>query len=373
MESVGVSLPKMFNNTYRNRKVFVTGHTGFKGSWLVLWLLKMGAHVVGYALPPPTEPNHHDLLNLSIESSIGDIRDREKLQTCMQSFSPDIVFHLAAQPLVRHSYKDPLTTFETNVMGTVNVLEACRKTESVRAIVNITSDKSYKNTGKSSGYQENDPMGGHDPYSASKGCAELVGACYQQSFFTLNELQKRNHILLASVRAGNIIGGGDWGEDRLIPDVMRAARKNETVFLRNPSSTRPWQHIMDPLAGYLLLGQKLLDGIPEFAGPWNFGPQETDQKTVLDVVRQLQTQWSQINFKIMPDNKNFHEAELLKLNCSKANTRLGWKTIWNDTAMFEKTVEWYSKFYESRLVLSQHQLDEYISEAKRRDVPWVVP
>ena len=363
----------MFNNTYRNKKVFVTGHTGFKGSWLVLWLLNMDAHVVGYALEPPTEPNHHDLLNLNIESSVEDIRDKDKLQECMQSFKPDIVFHLAAQPLVRQSYKDPMTTFETNVMGTVNVLEACRQTESVRAIVNVTSDKSYKNTGKSAGYNENDPMGGHDPYSASKGCAELLTASYQRSFFPPNEFQKRHQILLTSVRAGNIIGGGDWGEDRLIPDVMRATRRNETVVLRNPRSTRPWQHVLDPLAGYLLLGQKLLEGIPEFAGAWNFGPQEIDQKTVLDVVRQLQTQWSKINFKIVPDNNNFNEAELLKLDCSKANAGLGWKPIWNDATMFEKTVHWYRDFYQSQRVRSVEQLDEYTGEAARLNMPWETP
>ncbi|MFC1875760.1 CDP-glucose 4,6-dehydratase [Thermodesulfobacteriota bacterium] len=363
----------MFNNIYRNKKVFVTGHTGFKGSWLVLWLLNMDAHVVGYALEPPTEPSHHDLLNLNVESSLADIRDKDKLHACMQSFKPDIVFHLAAQPLVRQSYKDPLTTFETNVMGTVNVLEACRQTESVRAVVNVTSDKSYKNTGKSAGYKENDPMGGHDPYSASKGCAELITASYQKSFFPRNEFQKRHQTLLASVRAGNIIGGGDWGEDRLIPDVMRATSRNETVVLRNPRSTRPWQHVLDPLAGYLLLGQKLLEGIPEFAGAWNFGPQEIDQETVLDVVRQLQTQWSQIKFKIVPDNEGFHEAELLKLDCSKAKARLGWKPIWNEAAMFEKTVQWYRNFYQSQRVFSQDQLDKYTGEATRLDMPWVVP
>lgn len=363
----------MFNNIYRNKSVFITGHTGFKGSWLALWLLNLDAHIFGYALAPPTEPNHYDLLNLNIESIVGDIRDKDKLQRCMQSFKPDIVFHLAAQPLVRQSYKDPLTTFETNVMGTVKLFEACRQTESVRAVVNVTSDKSYKNTGKSSGYRENDSMGGHDPYSASKGCAELVTASYQRSFFPPDEFQKRHQILLSSVRAGNIIGGGDWGEDRLIPDVMRAIVRKETVVLRNPQSTRPWQHILDPLAGYLLLGQKLLEGIPEFAGAWNFGPQEIDQKTVLDAVRKLKTQWPQIDFKIVPDNEGFHEAELLKLDCSKANARLGWKPIWNDAAMFEKTVQWYRDFYQSQRVRSAEQLDEYTGKAARLGMPWVMP
>jgi CDP-glucose 4,6-dehydratase len=364
---------KLFDDVFRDKRILVTGHTGFKGSWLVLWLLKLGAYVGGYSLHPPSQPNHYQLLNLNIESISGDIRDKDKLKQSIQFFQPDIVFHLAAQPLVRRSYKDPTTTFETNVMGTVNVFEACRQTESVRAVVNVTSDKCYKNTGKSAGYKENDPMGGHDPYSASKGCAELLTASYQRSFFPPNEFRKHHPILLASVRAGNIIGGGDWGEDRLVPDVMRATSQNQKVVLRNPRATRPWQHVLDPLAGYLLLGQKLLEGLPEFASAWNFGPQEIDQKSVLDVVRKLQTQWSQIDFEIVPDKDNFHEAALLKLDCSKANARLGWKPIWNDAAMFEKTVQWYRDFYSSQRVLSQHQLDEYIGEAKRQDVPWVAP
>ena len=363
----------MFKNIYRNKKVLVTGHTGFKGSWLVLWLLNLDAHVFGYALGPPTEPNHHDLLKLNIESMVADIRDKHKLEECLQSYNPDIVFHLAAQPLVRQSYKDPATTFETNVLGTVNVLEACRQTESVRAVVNVTSDKCYENSGKSEGYKENDPMGGRDPYSASKGCAELITASYQRSFFPPDEFQKRHQVLLASVRAGNIIGGGDWGEDRLIPDVMRATSQNQMVVVRNPRATRPWQHVLDPLAGYLLVGQKLLEGVPEFAGAWNFGPLEMDQKTVLDVVRQLQTQWPQIDFKIRSDDRYFHEAERLNLNCSKANRRLGWKPIWQDDVMFEKTVQWYRDFYRSRRVRSPEQLDEYIGEATRLAVPWMTP
>ena len=364
-------MSKLFNDAFRDRRIIVTGHTGFKGSWLVLWLLKLGAHVCGYSLHPPSRPYHYQLLNLSIDSIYGDVRDKAKLKQTFQAFQPDIVFHLAAQPLVRQSYKDPSTTFETNVMGTVNVLEASRQTASVRAVVNITSDKCYENSGKSEGYHEDDPLGGHDPYSASKGCAELVTASYRRSFFPLDEFQKRHQILLASVRAGNIIGGGDWGQDRLIPDVMRATHTNETVVLRNPQATRPWQHVLDPLAGYLLLGQKLLEGICEFAGAWNFGPQEVDQKTVMDVVRHLKTHWSQIDFKIVPEIKHFHEAERLKLDCAKAHARLGWKPIWNDVNMFEKTVQWYRDFYQSQRVRSSEQLDDYIGEAACLNAPWV--
>jgi CDP-glucose 4,6-dehydratase len=375
MESLGISLRNMimFNDSYRHKNVFVTGHTGFKGSWLVLWLLKLGARVGGYSLYPPSQPYHYQLLNLEINSISADIRDKAKLKRSIQSCKPDIVFHLAAQSLVRQSYRDPAATFETNVMGTVNLLEACRQTESVRAVVNVTSDKCYENTGKAAGYQENDPLGGHDPYSASKGCAELLTASYQRSFFPPAEFQKSHQTLLATVRAGNIIGGGDWGEDRLVPDVMRATSQNQKVLLRNPRATRPWQHVLEPLAGYLFLGQKLLEGQKDFSGAWNFGPLETVQRSVEDVVRELQKHWSEIDFTIAQDEGEYVEADRLKLDSSKARRQLGWETIWNDTDWFKKTVDWYREFYSSRRLLSQEQLDEYVDEAARRAMPWVKP
>ena len=363
----------MFNDVYRQKKIFVTGHTGFKGSWLVLWLLQLDAHVVGYSLGPPTEPNHHDLLSLDVEAVVADIRNRAALRQSIQSVKPDIVFHLAAQSLVRQSYEDPITTFETNVMGTINVLDACIQTDSVKAIVIVTSDKCYENTGKATAYSENDPMGGYDPYSASKGCAELITNSYRRSFLPLHEYQKNPQKLVASVRAGNIIGGGDWGEDRLIPDVMRAAGQNQKVVLRNPQAVRPWQHVLEPLAGYLLLGQKLLEGQTDFSGAWNFGPDEIAQKTVGDVVQQLQNQWSAIAYKISRNEQDFHEAQLLKLDCSKANVRLGWKPIWTGTTMFANTVQWYREFYESNNVLSQDQLNTYIKNATQEQTTWVMP
>jgi len=285
----------MFNNIYKNKKVLITGHTGFKGSWLALWLKELGAEVIGYALKPPTTPSHYELLtqqptdNLNIISIEGDIRNYIKLNEIFQSYKPEIVFHLAAQPLVRYSYINPVETFETNVMGTINVFEACRNCESVRAIVNITSDKCYENKEWVWGYRESDPMGGYDPYSASKGCAELVTSAYRNSFFTpsypLTDSPPR--VLLASARAGNVIGGGDWADDRLIPDIMRATAKNESVIIRNPKATRPWQHVLEPLSGYLLLGQKLLEGRKEFAGGWNFGPDDESNITVENLIENI--------------------------------------------------------------------------------------
>jgi CDP-glucose 4,6-dehydratase len=362
----------MFNNLYKDIKVLVTGHTGFKGSWLVLWLLQLGAHVVGYSLEPPTQPNHYDLLSLSCKAILDDIRNVERLRSSADAFKPDIVFHLAAQSLVLKSYKDPIETLETNVMGTANVFEACRQTDSVRAIVNITSDKCYENREWARGYKEDDPMGGHDPYSASKGCAELLTTSYRRSFFPVEEYGTSHETLVVSVRAGNIVGGGDWGEDRLVPDIMRAASKRKEVLIRKPQATRPWQHVVDPLAGYLLLGQRLLEGKKEFSGAWNFGPDDQDHTEVLSVAKALQSYWPTIEFQLASDKKSPHEAHVLKLDCSKAHARLGWRPIWNGLKMFEKTVQWYREFYESGRVLSQAQLTEYMKDAKREQVSWAV-
>ncbi|MBE3609020.1 CDP-glucose 4,6-dehydratase [Campylobacter californiensis] len=349
----------MFDNIYKNKKVFVTGHTGFKGSWLVFWLTKLGANIVGYSDKVPTNPSHFELLNLHIKSIFGDIRDLEKLNLAIKEVKPDIVFHLAAQPLVRYSYKNTIETYETNVIGTLKVFEACRQ-NGVKAIVNITSDKCYENKEWVWGYRENDPMGGYDPYSSSKGCAEILTASYRNSYFNIDEYGKTHETLLASARAGNVIGGGDWAEDRLICDVVRATIKNETVLIRNPNATRPWQHVLEPLSGYLLLGQKLLEGKEEFAEGWNFGPSEEGNYSVGEVLDCLQRHWDKVKFKVEKNAQNLHEANLLKLDCSKANIKLGWKPTWDSKTTFEKTIKWYREFYEGGKILSEDNLNEYI-------------
>ncbi len=360
-----LELTNLFGNIYQGKTVLVTGHTGFKGSWLALWLKEMGAEVVGYSLSPPTDPNHYELLGLEIKSVIGDIRDQNRLDQVFGDSKPDIVFHLAAQPLVRLSYQQPDMTFETNVMGTVRVMEACRKTPSVRAVICITSDKCYENREWFWGYRENDPMGGYDPYSASKGCAELAVSAYRNSFFDMDTFGKKHHVLLASARAGNVIGGGDWAKDRLIPDMVSASSENRKVIIRSPDAIRPWQHVLEPLSGYLLIGQKLLEGNRTFAESWNFGPGDDGTLKVGDVVKIAVRHWEKILYEIQSsETVPLHEAKLLKLDCSKARFRLGWKNIWNIEKSVEKTVMWYRHFYENRTILTRQNLYEYINDAK---------
>ena len=353
----------MFNTIYKNKKVFITGHTGFKGSWLALWLRMIGSHVTGYSLAPPTHPNHFDLLNMDVESVIGDIRKREELALAVKKFQPDIVFHLAAQSLVRDSYKHPVETFETNVMGTISLLEACRQTGSVRAIINVTSDKCYENKEWIWGYRENEPMGGYDPYSCSKGCSELVTASYRKSFFNLEKYQKEHHILLASVRAGNVIGGGDWANDRLVPDIIKATAENKKVIIRNPNAVRPWQHVLEPLSGYLLLGQKLLEGKKEFADAWNFGPQDDSFMSVGDLVNTVKKYWNSVGFEIAEAEQKLHEAVFLKLDSSKAHFYLQWKPAWDKITGIRKTVEWYRAFYEDKKIVTLNQIEDYMNDA----------
>lgn len=360
----------LFSGIYRGKKVLVTGHTGFKGSWLVFWLKQMGADVVGYAMEAPTEPNHIELLDLDITSVIGDIRDHEKLNATFKKHQPEIVFHLAAQPLVRLSYTEPVETFETNVIGTLKVFEACRKTPSVKAIVNITSDKAYENKEWIWGYRENDPMGGYDPYSASKGCAELVANSYRNSYFNLEHYGTKHHVLLASCRAGNVIGGGDWAKDRLITDIMVAVSQGEKVKIRNPHATRPWQHVLEPLSGYLAIGQKLLEGKKEFAEGWNFGPSDEGSITVQEVVENIKRHWDAIDYELNLSEEHPHEANLLKLDCSKAHIRLKWKDVWDSHKTFEKTVKWYKTYYTRQQMLSMDDLASYVGDAMEQSIEW---
>jgi CDP-glucose 4,6-dehydratase len=368
MESLGVK--KLFANIYENRKVLVTGHTGFKGSWLVLWLSQIGAKVIGYALEAPTSPNHIELLDLDFLSITSDIRDGEKLRAIIAQELPEIVFHLAAQSLVRRGYHEPVETFSTNVMGTINLLEACRDSESVRAVIVVTSDKCYENLEQEHGYHENDSLGGYGPYSASKACAEIVTSSYRRSYFPIEEYGKKHKVLVATARAGNVIGGGDWSEDRLIPDIVKAASNDETVVIRNPDSTRPWQHVLESLSGYLMLGGRLLEGKNEFAEPWNFGPYQEEDVSVGNIAKQLQKYWNKIKLDLTDKQSNLYEAKLLRLDCSKAFNKLGWRPAWNTSEAIEMTVNWYRSFYEDKKVISETQLAEYVATAKRKNLEW---
>lgn len=360
----------MFDNIYHNKKVLITGHTGFKGSWLALWLTQMAANITGYSLQPSTEPNHFQLLNLNINSIIGDIRDVGKLKQAFKEQQPEIIFHLAAQAIVRRSYQDPIETFSSNVLGTANVLEAARTCDSVRAIVIVTSDKCYDNKEWPWGYRENDALGGYDPYSASKGCAEIITNCWRNSFFNLKDYGNTHQTLLASARAGNVIGGGDWAVDRLIPDIMRAVHQNEKVKIRNPNATRPWQHVLEPLSGYLLLGQKLLEGRKEFAEAWNFGPSEEENVSVGEIVHQVKGIWPKIDYEIQQNPKQPHEAGLLRLDCSKARTKLKWVPAWTSKETIEKTTLWYKDFYELNTIVSVEHLQHYTEDAKSKHIAW---
>jgi CDP-glucose 4,6-dehydratase len=330
----------------------------------------MGAEVAGYALAPPSSPNHFDLLNLDMSSTISDIRDYVCLEKTIRDFQPDIVFHMAAQPLVRVAYREPVDTFSTNILGTVHVFEACRQTTSVKAIVNVTSDKCYENKEWIWGYRENDPMGGYDPYSASKGCAELVASSYRQSYFNNAAFGKEHHTLLASCRAGNVIGGGDWAEDRLIPDIVKAANSNETVTIRNPMATRPWQHVLEPLSGYLCVGWRLLSKRVECADGWNFGPSDEGNVSVGEVVEKSQGYWSRIKYSADPHAADLHEAQLLHLDCSKAAFHLKWKPVWSFDKTLARTVQWYKAFYESGELQSEDDLNGYVADAAAIGLSW---
>jgi CDP-glucose 4,6-dehydratase len=362
-------MQNLFAGIYKNKTVLVTGHTGFKGSWLVFWLNQMGANVIGYSLPAPTNPSHFQLLNLDMVSIIGDIRDLDRLNQTFQEHRPDIVFHLAAQPLVRLSYENPIETYETNVIGTLKVFEACRA-HNVKAIVNITSDKAYENKEWVWGYRENDPMGGYDPYSSSKGCADLLANSYRNSYFNPNEYKKSHNTLLASCRAGNVIGGGDWAKDRLMTDIMLSVSQGKKVAIRNPKATRPWQHVLEPLSGYLAIGQKLLEERVEFGDAWNFGPSDEGSITVEEVVQNVKKHWNKIDYEISKDPNQPHEANLLKLDCSKAHIKLKWKDVWDSETTFEKTVKWYRDFYENGSVLTASDLGSYVTDAKKKKIEW---
>ena len=322
------------------RRVFLTGHTGFKGSWLSLWLQELGASVTGFSLSPPTNPSLFQVARVGdgMRSLTGDIRDLEALRTALSSSNPEVIIHMAAQSLVRYSYDNPVETYSTNVLGTVHVLEAARQVPSVRAIVNVTSDKCYENREWVWGYRENESMGGFDPYSSSKGCSELVTSAYRRSFM------HQARIGLASARAGNVIGGGDWSTDRLIPDILRSIETRKTVLIRSPKSIRPWQHVLEPLRGYLLLAEKLYEGIDNFSDGWNFGPAEEDAKPVEWIVNELTKLWGDGSKWEKDSSEHPHEAGYLRLDCSKAHSLLGWKPRWTLIQALKAIVDWQSAY-----------------------------
>lgn len=359
------TIKELYGGLYKGRKVLVTGHTGFKGSWLSLILHKLGADVYGYALESPTKPSLFEEAKIGdlITSFIGDVRDLENLTKVFEQVNPEIVIHMAAQPLVRDSYKIPVETYAINVMGTVNVLEVCRQSRhSVKAIVNVTTDKCYENKEWHWGYRENEPMGGYDPYSNSKGCSELVTSSYRNSFFNPKDYDKHG-VAIASARAGNVIGGGDWAGDRLIPDFIRAITQNQKVIIRSPYAIRPWQHVLEPLNGYLTLAAKLYKEGPKYDGGWNFGPDDKDAKNVEWITQTLCKLWGNgASFEI-DTNPQPHEANYLKLDCSKAKAELGWGSKWNINKSLESIVEWNKVFLSKQDIrkITEKQIEEYFS------------
>ena len=350
---------------YQHKKVFITGNTGFKGSWLTAVFEQLNIQVEGYALAPETTPNHFELLHANYKTTIANILDKDKLEEAITLAQPDIIFHLAAQALVRPSYTNPVNTYETNVIGTLNVLEAARKCKSVKAVVLITTDKVYENKEWNKPYTETDELGGYDMYSSSKACCEILIKSYRNSFFNIADYKVKHHVLIASARAGNVIGGGDWSTDRLIPDIAIAAAQNKKVIIRNPKSVRPWQHVLDCLYGYLLLGAKLLHEEKAFSGAWNFSPYSAEAKNVEAIAAIAKNSWDNIDveFGIVPDN--FHEAGLLILDNAKAIAKLQWKPVWDTTEAVQKTIEWYKAYYNDKSILTGDNIAAYFKSINR--------
>jgi CDP-glucose 4,6-dehydratase len=342
-----------------DKRVLLTGHTGFKGAWMSLWLHSLGAKVQGFALAPPTSPSLFEEAKVGdlIQSTLGDVRDFTAVKKLVGEFKPEIVFHMAAQPLVRYSYDAPLETYATNVMGTAHLLESIRTTDSVRAVVNITTDKCYENREWVWGYREDEPMGGFDPYSSSKACSELVSAAYRQSF-----LDKAG-IAVATARAGNVIGGGDWAKDRLVPDVLRAFSDNQPVSIRNPNSIRPWQHVLEPLSGYLLLAEKLFAQPATFSQAWNFGPQDEDAKPVGWIVEAIAGKWGSEAAWSFDEGPHPHEAYYLKLDISKARQVLGWSPRWTLDQALDNVIEWHQAWWQRHDVRTKcmEQIEHYLA------------
>ncbi len=355
----------MNKNLWQGRKVLLTGHTGFKGSWLAAWLKELGAEVIGVSLDPYYDLNHWDLLQLDIVDYRVDLRDADAIADIVKRHQPDTVFHLASQALVRKSYRDPLLTWSTNVMGAANLLEACRHSDSVQSIVMITSDKCYENVEWEWGYRENDQLGGIDPYSASKSAVELLASSYRRSWL------KDHGILLATTRAGNVIGGGDWSEDRLIPDVVRATTANEAIQIRSPKATRPWQHVLECVGGYLCLAEKLIERKADYATAWNFGPDDATNQSVEVMLSTIKQFWPQVKWELTGTiEEQMHECTLLHLDSSKARKQLNWAPVWTLEETLEKVAHWYRAYYETGAVTTKEQLASYQQTAKQKGLLW---
>jgi len=356
MEGLGL---KFFDNIYKGRKVLITGHTGFKGSWLTLWLKSLGAEISGYALEPEYKNSHYSLLNIhNINSIYEDIRDRNKLFNFIERTRPEIIFHLAAQSLVIKSYYKPYETMNINIVGTLNILEACRKFKFIKALINVTSDKCYKNKNKEL-YSEESELGGDDPYSASKACQDIISLSYLKSF--------SEDLLIASVRAGNVIGGGDWAENRLIPDIFKNI--NSKTKIRNPEYERSWQFVLDPLSGYLLLGQKLLLKNKQYCGAWNFGPKSKEK--VINIVKKIKSNWNKVNYYKEEKKENYLETKSLHIDSAKAEKKLKWFPVLDINTAVKMTTLWYKKYYEEREIISSLHINRYIQNAKNKDAIWI--
>ncbi len=357
----------MKTDLWKGRKVLITGHTGFKGSWLAMWLKQLGADVTGIALDPYDELNHWKLINLDIPDNRLDLRQADDVANIVRNSKPDIVFHLASQALVLRSYREPLETWSTNLMGAANLLEACRQSGTVHSIVMITSDKCYENVEWEWGYRETDRLGGIDPYSASKAAVELLASSYRRAFF------EHNDILLATTRAGNVIGGGDWSKDRLIPDLVRAATTGEALAIRSPKATRPWQHVLECVGGYICLAEKLLERKDEYADAWNFGPDDATNQPVEVMLSTIKKYWPEVRWELDgTKEQQMHESTLLHLDSSNSRKRLGWAPVWSLEETLEMVALWYRNYYENNSVTSLQQLESYQQTALEKGLPWAL-